>query len=66
MTEILEPTEIGNAEAVKADREKLWERLMELRNDAITKGMKSHTTDEVLDALADERAGGVGLERLWQ
>jgi hypothetical protein len=65
-TTILEPPELGDIEAIKADREKLWDRLMELRNEAIANGMKLHTTDEVLDALADERAGGEGLARLWQ
>jgi hypothetical protein len=52
--------------AIIAERTKWIEHLIELRNDAIAKGMKLHTTDEILDALADERAGGAGLERLWQ
>jgi hypothetical protein len=65
-TEILEPPVIGDIEAIKADREKLWERLMELRSEAIEKGMKLHTVDEVMDAFAEERAGGEGLARLWQ
>jgi hypothetical protein len=52
--------------AIIADRKKWVEQLMDIRNDAIAKGMKLHTTDEILDALDDERAGGIGLERLWQ
>ena len=66
MTKVIEPPVLESVEAIKADREKLWDRLMELRNEAIANGMKLHTTDEVLDALADERAGGEGLARLWQ
>jgi hypothetical protein len=52
--------------AIIAERQKWVEQLMDIRNDAIAKGMKLHTTDEILDALHDERAGGIGLERLWQ
>ncbi|MHC6203234.1 hypothetical protein ACYULU_08570 [Breznakiellaceae bacterium SP9] len=51
---------------IAEERAKLWERLMELRNEAIAQGMKLHTCDEVLEAIADERAGGEGLVRLWR
>ncbi|GHV88890.1 hypothetical protein AGMMS50267_12500 [Spirochaetia bacterium] len=53
-------------ETIRVEREAWWDHLMAIRDDSIAKGMKLHTCDEILDALADERAGGEGLERLWQ
>jgi predicted peroxiredoxin len=44
----------------------LGPRLDELYNEALAKGMKLHSCDEILAVLADERASGEGLARLWR
>ena len=62
----MEQAKTEDLEAIRAERKKWWEHLMEIRDDAIANGMKLHTCDEILEALAVERAGGEGLERLWQ
>jgi hypothetical protein len=49
-------------------RTELGRRLEELRKKAIAEGeLKwTFTVDEVLEIMADERAGGEGLFRLWR
>ena len=36
------------------------------RNDLISRGVKPHPNEEVLAAIADGRAGGEGIARLWR
>ena len=47
------------------ERKKLCEKLRGMRQRMIDNGMKLHTTDEILDAFHEERAGGEGFKRLW-
>jgi len=43
----------------------LGQRLVELHNKQILAGGRSYTSDEVLQALAEDRAGYDGFGRLW-
>jgi hypothetical protein len=43
----------------------LVKRLVERRNAAILGGAKCHTGEEILNALAEERAGYDGFGKLW-
>jgi hypothetical protein len=49
-------------------RTELGRRLEAIRNKAIETGelKRTFTCDEVLEIIADERAGGEGLFRLWR
>ncbi|MHC6204011.1 hypothetical protein ACYULU_12555 [Breznakiellaceae bacterium SP9] len=46
-------------------RKKLCEKLREMRQRMIDNGMKLHTSNEILDAFHEERAGGESFKCLW-
>jgi len=43
----------------------LGQFLVERRNAAILRGEKCHSGEEILNALAEERAGNDGFGKLW-
>jgi hypothetical protein len=54
-----------NWEERKREKEALYQRLVALREEAILEGQKTYTVDEVMEMLAEDRAGGEGLNRAW-